>query len=138
MVVLLACGGSRFHSVSLARRRRRHVPAAEGPPPPPSEVASSDPSIRWAESVRRVLVVRFGPAWAAKTSEEIAGAAEVVDRLGAERASALRRLLAAADFRKFSGQTTGPEIDGQPDGNAALRDDLLAALIVDQGRRPDG
>jgi hypothetical protein len=54
-----------------------------------------------AEAVRGALVVRFGPSWLARTTEEIAGAPEIAAAFGPEDAASLARFLRDADRAKF-------------------------------------
>ena len=70
------------------------------------------PLTAWAESVRDVLVARFGPSWAAKTTEEIAAEPSLAERLGSERAAQLVRFFHAADRAKFAGDHDVSSRDG--------------------------
>jgi hypothetical protein len=58
--------------------------------------------IIWSRVVRGALAERFGPAWGAKTTEEIAAEPALVDLLGPERAGTLVRALGEADRAKFA------------------------------------
>ncbi len=92
----------------VARRRRRprrsRTTATQAPP----RARNGDPSsprdrmIDWSDAVREALVARFGPAWRAKTTEEIAVEDALVPALGDEQAALLVRFLAAADRLKFA------------------------------------
>jgi hypothetical protein len=61
-----------------------------------------DQLIAGSEAVRQALAARFGPAWRAKTTEELADRPELAERLGAERTARLVALLEAADRAKFA------------------------------------
>lgn len=86
----------------IARSRRR----PHDPSPGPAEedldnLAPDERTLAAAELVRRALRSRFGPSWAAKTTEELTQEAGLVGSLGVDRMSTLHDLLAAADRAKF-------------------------------------
>ena len=112
------------------RRRRRRQPGAtvdDGPTIPDNLDALSprDRLVARAETLREALVGAFGPSWAARTTEEIAEAAEPADRLGPDRARGLVALLAAADRAKFAGSD-----DQSATGPDSIGDDAWVALVV--------
>ena len=81
-------------------RRRQSLRQA----PRRSDSASFEtPMAFWAARVREALIARFGPAWGAKTTEEIAAEPGLAAALGPERAAQLVRFLHAADRAKFAG-----------------------------------
>ncbi|HEX8199543.1 MAG TPA: hypothetical protein VF590_03585 [Isosphaeraceae bacterium] len=100
-VIVLAC------AVWLGWRsvRRRQSARATPPTPAPPEVEAS--MAGWSALARRALMVRFGPAWGAKTTEEIAAEPELAEALGPERAEQLVRFLRAADRARFAGEPAG-------------------------------
>ena len=59
--------------------------------------------------VRAALVTRLGPAWAAKTTEEIAAEASLEDQVGPEWAEPLIRFLRETDRVKFAAPPDDPE-----------------------------
>src|SRR5207249_4135081 len=59
----------------------------------------------WSAQVRGALIAGFGPAWGAKTTEEIAAEPVLAELLGLEQAGRLVRFLRAADRAKFAGET---------------------------------
>ncbi len=72
---------------------------------PPFELPS--PGLRWraaSERVRSSLIAAFGPAWASKTSEEIAADPTLEDRLEPGTRVRLLAFLEAADHAKFAGE----------------------------------
>jgi hypothetical protein len=89
----------------LVRRRRRRRAGASLPATSLAHAAPDSPRHRLiarAEQLRGILVARFGPAWSARTTEEVVAEADLAQRLGAERMDRLARLLRAADRAKFS------------------------------------
>jgi hypothetical protein len=63
-----------------------------------------------AERAREALAARFGPAWKARTTEEVAGSAELAAELGPETLARLVAFLQDADRAKFAGAADhGPE-----------------------------
>lgn len=95
-----------------------------------------------ADLVRSALVVRWGPAWAARTTEEVAGSTELAAALGPDRLTQLVAVLAAADLAKFA-----PDLVDRPppEGEPPLTDllDALAGLPEPEpkpagGRQPSG
>jgi hypothetical protein len=125
--VILCCALGAL--VLLRRRRRRRRKQALGRPQvaPAMDSESSDASpeqrlVARAEAIRRALVERFGPPWAAKTTEELAAQQELEPLLGLAQRDWLSRLLRAADRAKFGG-------DGQPAGHDEGWLQQSAALI---------
>jgi hypothetical protein len=87
---------------TLVRRQQRPSGGASNvpdrrPPSTPTEVL-----IDRAERVREALVARFGPSWAARTTEEVAGSPEIKTVLRDEDVDVLVGLLQAADRAKFA------------------------------------
>ncbi len=79
--------------------------------------------IAWSAAIRSALVDRFGPTWGARTTEEIARAPELLDRLGPEPARQLARFLAEADLAKFADDS---ENDYHPEAWSAWVAEFLA------------
>jgi hypothetical protein len=118
--------------VWLVRRHWRR-PAS----PVPSLAISDEPLtprqrlIQTADRLRAALVARFGPSWAAKTTEEIATEPALADLLGAERLAPLLELLRAADRAKFASEPQLPDPGLQPPTpNHDWVDKLLAVLTA--------
>lgn len=91
------------------RRARRSRPRRPGPEVEAAPAPEPDPSPRTrliasAEAVRSAIVATHGPAWASKTTEELADEPGLVERLGADRASRLVELFRASDRAKFAGE----------------------------------
>jgi hypothetical protein len=87
------------------RKRRRKRPASK---PAVMAVDAFDDSpqarmIAWSLAVRESLSERFGPAWRAKTTEEIADDPSLIDALGPEFAARILYFLREADRTKFAG-----------------------------------
>ncbi|HEV3121595.1 MAG TPA: hypothetical protein VGY53_06820 [Isosphaeraceae bacterium] len=91
-----------------------------------------DPLILRAEAIRNALVARFGPAWAAKTTEEIAAQEELAGLLEPDQQMGLKGILSAADRAKFGNNAQQRD---QRDAEAleTLSGALLAALAGDAG-----
>ena len=118
--VALAVGIAAAAVVLIRARRRRR--AAAGSSPGPSAIleaaeadglTDADRLLRRAEALREALIAAFGPSWAARTTEEVAAAPVLADRLGAEGAA---RVVGAARRRP-----TGPSSPGSPAIRAAPR-----------------
>ena len=103
-----------------ARARGRGHRQAPGERPGSIADPPQDPIILWADRVRRALADRLGPAWSAKTTEEIAGEFDLEAVIGPERRTFLLRLLAEADRRKFAG-STGLDSEDLPPDRPALQ-----------------
>ena len=89
-------------AVAVAWRRlfaRKRPVVAEVPAESPVPETYRGRMIGWDQVVRRRLVDRFGPPWAARTTEEIA---ELSDAIG-DDADRLLAFLRASDLAKFSG-----------------------------------
>jgi hypothetical protein len=91
-----------------AARARRSAKASAPAWVDPNSLPPRGRMLQWSEMVRRALIDRFGPPWAAKTTEEIAADPDLAGVLGAERSEELIRFLRAADLAKFA----GPERNG--------------------------
>jgi hypothetical protein len=89
-----------------ARRSKSHRPALDVEPAPGQEPDLSPRSrlIASAEAVRSAIVAAHGPAWASKTTEELADEPELVERLGVDRAARLVELFRVSDRAKFAGE----------------------------------
>lgn len=86
--------------------------------------------IAWTERARQLLAKRVGPAWRARTTEEMARDAVLAERLGAERFALLIARLSRADRLKFSSipQPSDCKTDGQGFDGPSWLADLEAAL----------
>jgi LPXTG-motif cell wall-anchored protein len=108
----------------LWRRRRRETPRGE--PATRESTPPAPPMIAWSEAIRAALVARFGPSWAAKTTEEILDDPDLVAILSTEHRQRLTRFLHEADRAKFAGET-----DQGEDWSAWVAD--FSATIVAAG-----
>ena len=98
VVVLVVIGRRRWN-----KPRSRSVaadgldtPAIEGPPTARQRLIAA------SELVRGGLIAAFGPAWASKTTEEIAEEPGLVGRLGPSLSEGLLSFLRLADRAKFA------------------------------------
>lgn len=82
-------------------RARRNQPRRMTVPAPP---VPADPIEALADSVRARLVARFGEAWRARTTEEIAGSPAIAEALGPDAFARLVAFLQAVDVVKYSGR----------------------------------
>ena len=90
-------------------------------------LSAADRLLLRAEAVREALVLAFGPSWAARTTEEIAAAPELIDRLDPDRAARTVALLAEADRAKFAGLDVGDDPgNGEGDWVSEVVADLTA------------
>jgi hypothetical protein len=111
-----------------ARRRRAHaVRSADAPPAvsagplgPRAQVIAS------ADALRAALATRFGPAWRARTTEEIVRDPVLAERLDAPRLERLHALLRLADRAKFA-EEPDAHFESAADGER-LTAELLEAL----------
>ena len=88
---------------------------------------------RWiifSRAIRQALATRFGQAWGAKTTEEIAAEHALADVLGPERSAELIHLLQQADRAKFA---DSPVAD--PPVPLPYLSDLVMALTSTAGER---
>ncbi|CAN5913121.1 hypothetical protein BH23PLA1_BH23PLA1_13370 [soil metagenome] len=114
------------------RRSRRRGLGRLASRPDGSALSARDQMIVFSEVVRSTLEDRFGPSWRARTTEEIAGAPELAERLGPERAEQLARFLMEADRAKFAAEA---EADHHPEPWA----DWVNAFLADPDpRQADG
>lgn len=88
------------------KRRAAPVPTVAPRPTLADPSTTRDWMIVWSDNVRDALVERFGPAWRAKTTEEISTDERLADALGSEQATQLLVFLNEADRAKFA-----PEAD---------------------------
>ena len=88
---------------SRSRRGGTHAPRGE---PRAVDPADGDDIASWSVRVRAALAGRFGPAWYARTTEEIAASDELAGRLGPEPFGDLTEFLREADCVKFGGRAT--------------------------------
>lgn len=91
----------------LAWKLRRRTPgqsATNDRRPMPDEGSDSprERMVAWSLSIRESMAGTFGPAWLAKTTEEIAADPILSATLGPEPAAQLIAFLAAADRAKFA------------------------------------
>mgnify|MGYP000017528707 CR=1 FL=1 len=80
---------------SFRRRRVARIEGHRSPPPTPP------PMPALSELARDALAARLGPAWAARTTEELAAAPELAEAFG-DDAAQLVRFFAEADRAKFA------------------------------------
>lgn len=113
------------------RRRRKPSPAAVvSMAVPPADTLGSphERMIAWSAAIRASLAGRFGPAWRARTTEEIAADGRLIEVLGPERSEGLIRFLAAVDRAKFAAEADGPPVEEiLPDSYLRELTELLAA-----------
>jgi hypothetical protein len=99
--------GSLLRRLAWRRRQARARRLATGADPgaqPALPTSLRLRSIVYAEMLRHALVTRFGPKWAARTTEEIVAEPDVAALLGPERTEQLARLLRAGDCAKFAAE----------------------------------
>ena len=114
------------------RARGRHASRTSGSTAAPM----SDPPSRrerliaLSRAVREALVVRFGPAWGSKTTEEIAREAGLAEAFGPEDAARLLRFLHEADRAKFADEGEPPSTPS-PD----LGEDWVGAFVAAAGAK---
>jgi hypothetical protein len=106
-------------------RRLRGRQAVVGFEPPSGPFASRrEQMAAWSTLVRTALAARFGGHWHARTTEEIAAEAVLVETLGTEPASQVVQFLAQADLAKFDDreglQPPLPGLETAPEWLAAL------------------
>lgn len=102
LIIILAAVLGLGYATRARRRKRSARVATRGSDP---VAVSDDPRERWAAwslAVREALAERFGPAWRAKTTEEIAAEPQLREVLEADRAGELLEHLAEADRVKFA------------------------------------
>jgi hypothetical protein len=129
-------------SAFLIRLRRRPGPrpsgnAAEPPAEAESPATPRERLLRASASLRRSIASRFGGAWDAKTTEELAESPALAEWLGGDRAAAVLALLALADRAKFARPGAGLEPDQSEDWEAladSVRDAAAGASSSKNGR----
>jgi hypothetical protein len=89
-----------------ARRSRSDRPSLEVElaQVPEPDLSPRSRLIASAEAVRSAIVATHGPAWASKTTEELADEPELVERLGVDRTARLVELFRVSDRAKFAGE----------------------------------
>lgn len=88
-------------------------------------------------AVREAFVVRFGPAWRSKTTEEIAREVDLAEAFGPEDAARLLRFLQHADRAKFADERE-PGLPPSPDdGEDWVQEFIAAAGAHSKGSRPE-
>lgn len=116
-------------AAALAWRFRRRRRKPESPKPIlaliPEFETPRQQMIAWSHLIRETLAHRFGAAWLAKTTEEIASDSTLSDAIGLEPAARLLHFLAAADRAKFADT---PDVSFHPLAEPELREltDLIA------------
>jgi len=134
LALLLAVALAALMAWRLRRSKARH------PPVVPVGAEDDNPRIAHAEAVRKGLIARFGPAWGARTTEEIADDPALPGLIGPEWVGPLVDILRAADLAKFAGV---PAVDEPDDDRGAWVAAFLEALKAGAqrppsiGRRPD-
>ena len=83
--------------------------------------------IELSGKVRGALVERFGEAWRAKTTEEIATDPALSEVFGPETAARLIAILSEADRLKFAAEETCPQREDADDWAAFVSGFLAAA-----------
>lgn len=102
---------------------------------PAAPRAYQSPIAIWAEAVREKLVRRYGPSWAAKTTEELASRPELAEQFTPEHALQIIAFLRAADRAKFAEVTDEPD---QRDAWEGWVTDFLASSDEDAMSRING
>jgi hypothetical protein len=139
--MLLALGVALTARAYRRRRGRRPpFPSLHAPVIDPTE-APGEWMIAWSVALRESLAARFGPAWRAKTTEELAGEPNLSAAIGDESRTRLLAFLAAADRAKFAEsdpadlvrqvseealRTLSAQVAGVPSGRAEKRNDRVA------------
>lgn len=119
----------------VGRRRRARKRSSQAELGNEIAIDAGDPTprsrlIALAETARRLLAARFGAAWLAKTTEEIAERPELVEWLGSEKAAALAELLGDADLAKFAATWDGPQREDWADWLDGFRADAGAISTI--------
>jgi hypothetical protein len=96
--------------VALIIKHRRKRARAKTTTVIPNEVAASpsEPS-PLTDRVRGALIRAFGPAWRARTTEEVAASPALAERFGPEVAAQVVAYLRACDRAKFSANAASPD-----------------------------
>ncbi len=106
-----------------ARAAKLHSMSAHPPNDPRGQLIPA------SERVREALVARFGPAWHARTTEEIEAGPELAATCGPDDASRLITLLRDADRAKFDGDRRSDASQGKAtDTDWPWLDGALTAL----------
>jgi hypothetical protein len=100
-VLLLLTWWRRRVRRSRSGRSKLEVEPASVPEP---DLSPRSRLIASAEAVRSAIVAAHGPAWASKTTEELAAEPSLVERLGVDRAGRLVELFRISDRAKFAGE----------------------------------
>jgi hypothetical protein len=116
------------------RRARRRADTSDRFDPRAIEVLPPrEQVITAAAALRNALAARFGPAWQARTTEEILAAPELNAIVTGTSADAVAQLLRLADRAKFSEAASAPDDYGGP--WVSLVAELLAAWEPSAGAR---
>jgi hypothetical protein len=107
LLIGLGIAGSLLGSWAWRRWRRPRRSRGLEPPGSPGSgestaASTKEPIVAQATAARDALVARFGPAWRAKTTEEIAADPAPVEAFGTEMAERLVALFREADRAKFA------------------------------------
>jgi hypothetical protein len=81
---------------------RRRPPERPGAPEPPAEATPRDQMVALSATIRQALADKLGPAWRAKTTEEVAIDRELETILGRDHLEELSRFLDRVDHLKFA------------------------------------
>ena len=99
-----------FAALHLSRIARRRTPTARASGSPTAGLdrrssadSALDRVVELSDTFRETLVGRFGEAWRAKTTEEIAQEPQLHEALGTDAAGGLLAFLHIADLAKFAG-----------------------------------
>ncbi len=131
IAVLVAVATFAAAYLMIQRLRRRRATRAAKLRSMPADTPN-DPRGRLipaSERVREALVARFGPAWRARTTEEIEAGPELAATCGPDDASRLIMLLKDADRAKFDGDRRSAASQGEAaDTDWPWLDGALTAL----------
>lgn len=124
--------------LALARWRRRLNARPADPDKTPDHIDTPEPTPRQrliaaSEGVRDALIAAFGPAWASKTTEDIAADPAPSGRLGPDDSERLIEFLRLADRAKFAGESP-KSVEDWEGWAVGFRDSLAGATSRISGK----